>query len=268
MSALSQASPLPGPRLVRAEILKLRKRRGLAVTVLLQTVGAVVLTYAILAILHAANPAHHGPAGGVTNLGHVLWILSALGAAAAALAGSTTGAGDVGAGIFRELVITGRSRVALFLARIPGGLAFLLSAVGLAYAIAAASSVAFAGSLPAPSTGTLLAGGLWLVLATSVYFLIALGLSSLLSSRTTPIVIVLAWRLALAPILLSISLLGAGRQILPDAGIERFAPHAFKSDLVVGKGVGMSVVTAALVLAAWALVALGVGAWRTVTRDA
>src|SRR5438128_3524909 len=156
MSSLALAQP----RLVSAELLKLRKRRSLVLTVLALTVGAAIVTYGVLAILHVANPAHHGPAGGVTNLGHGLFVLAMLGAVAATLVGATAGAGDLGAGVFRELVVTGRSRTALFLARIPGGLAFLLGIVAVAYSIAAVASVVFAGSGAAPSTGTLVAGGL------------------------------------------------------------------------------------------------------------
>ena len=267
MTALSPSLSLPTPRLVRAEILKLRKRRALAVTVLLQTVGASVITYAILAVLHAVNPAHHGPAGGSSNLGHVVWLLSTLGAVAAALVGATAGAGDLGAGVFRELVVTGRSRIALFLARIPGGLAVLLSTVAVAYAIAAVASVVFAGSGAAPSTGTLVAGGLWLMLATGMYFVLSLGVASLVGSRTTTIGIMLAWRLALTPIVLSLSFLGAGRYALPDAGIQQLAPHAFASDLQIGE-LGMSTALSVLVLALWTAAALGLGAWRTATREA
>jgi ABC-type transport system involved in multi-copper enzyme maturation permease subunit len=169
--------------------------------------------------------------------------------------------------VFRELVLTGRSRTALFLARIPGGLAFLLSIVAVAYALAAVASVVFAGSGTAPSTGTLVSGGLWLMLATTVYFVLALGISSLAGSRTTTIGVLLAWRLALTPIVLSISFLGGGRAVLPDAGLEHLAPQAFASDLQIGK-FGMSTGLSVLVLALWTAAALGFGAWRTATRDA
>ena len=265
MTALAAA--LPNTRLVRAEVLKLRKRRGLSLTVLLMTVGATIITYAILAILHAANPAHHGPAGGVTNLSHVLWLLSALGAGAAVLAGSTAGAGDLGSGVFRELVVTGRSRTSLYLARIPGGLAFLLSAVAAAYVLAAIASDALAGAGAAPSTGSLVAGGGWILLATTTYFLLALGLSSLAGSRTVPLVILLAWRLALMPILISLTFLGVGRDAFPDTGIQELAPHAFASNLQVAR---LSVPTAVSVgvILLWVGAMLAAGAWRTATRDA
>src|SRR5438477_829059 len=106
MTALAPSLRLPLPRLVRAEVLKLRKRRGLVAITACLTLGAAIVPYTILAILHWANPVHHGPAGGVTNLGHGLLVLSMLGSVAAIIVGATVGAGDLAAGIFRELVVT------------------------------------------------------------------------------------------------------------------------------------------------------------------
>jgi hypothetical protein len=48
-----------------------------------------------------------------------MWLVTQLGSIAAILIGSTAGAGDVASGFFRTLVVTGRSRAALFAARIP-----------------------------------------------------------------------------------------------------------------------------------------------------
>jgi hypothetical protein len=266
MTAL--APSLPTPRLVRAEVLKLRKRRGLVAITACLTVGAPIVIYGILAILHWANPAHHGPAGGVTNLGHGLLMLGILGSVAATIVGATAGAGDLNAGIFRELVVTGRSRRALFRARIPGGLAFLLSFEAVAYALAALASVVFAGSLPAPSTGLLASTGAWLLLSSSFWFALALGVASLVGSRSMTIGGMLAFRLAVSPILLSISFLGAAREAVPGAALERLAPYAVREFTRQSGHIPMSVAASELVLLAWAAVALALGAWRTVTRDA
>jgi hypothetical protein len=169
MSALAPAVPIPRrrlflfprPRLVSAEILKLRKRRGLVITTFAMTVGVTAVVYAILALLHSTNAAKHGPAGGVSNLASSMLVLTMLAGVCATLVGTTAGAGDLSAGVFKELVVTGRSRRALFAARIPGGLAFLLPIVALAYTVAAVASVVFAGSLPAPSAGLLAESGAW-----------------------------------------------------------------------------------------------------------
>jgi ABC-type transport system involved in multi-copper enzyme maturation permease subunit len=266
MTAL--APSLPVPRLVRAEVLKLRKRRGLVAITACLTVGAAFVAYGVLAILHWANPAHHGPVGGVTNLGHGLFVLGILGSVAATIVGATAGAGDLSAGVFRELVVTGRSRRALFRARIPGGLTFLLAFVAVAYALTAVASVVFAGSLAAPSTGLLASAGAWLLLSCAFWFALALGVASLVGSRSMTIGGMLAFRLALSPILLSIGPLGVGREVLPGAALERIAPHAVREFTRQAAAIPMSVSVAELVLLAWAGVALAVGAWRTVTSDA
>jgi hypothetical protein len=262
------ALPLPPRGLVRAEILKLRKRRGLLAMVAAMTVGAAVVTYGVLAILHAANPAHHGPAGGVTNLGHGLFVLATIGAVAATLVGASAGAGDLASGVFRELVVTGRPRLSLYRAKIRGGLLFLLCFVAVGYGIAAVSSVAFAGSLPAPSTSLLVDAGFWLLASCAFYFALALGVASLLGSRSTTIGAVLAFRLAVTPILLSIGPLGVGREVVPAAGLERLAPHALEGFTRQSAKIPMSGAAAFWVLLAWTAVALAVGGWRTATRDA
>jgi hypothetical protein len=266
MTAL--APSFPTPRLVRAEVLKLRKRRGLVAITACLTVGAAVVIYGVLAILHWANPAHHGPAGGVTNLGHGLLILGILGSVAATIVGATAGAGDLNAGIFRELVVTGRSRRALFRARIPGGLAFLLTFVAVGYGLAAVATVVFAGSLPAPSTGLLASAGAWLLLSSAFWFALALGVVSLVGSRSMTIGGMLAFRLAVSPILLSIGPLGVGREVVPSAALERIAPHAVREFTRQSGHIPMSLSAAELVLLLWAAAALALGAWRTVTRDA
>ena len=120
------------PRLVGAEFLKLRKRRGLVLSALALTVVPMMIAYTVLLILHAADAAKHGPAGGLENLSGSMEILSQLSVVAAILVGSTLGAGDLSSGVFRELVVTGRSRLALFAARVPAGLALIFAVVGTA----------------------------------------------------------------------------------------------------------------------------------------
>ena len=269
MTALAPSLPFHRPRLVGAEILKLRKRRGLAVTTGLLTVGASMLVSAILVLLHAENAAKHGPAGGVTNFGHTLWLLSMLGSVAGILVGATAGVGDLGAGVFKELVVTGRSRTALYAARIPGGLAVLFSFVAGGFAIAAVSSVVFAGSFAIPSVSLLVGGGFWLLLATSFWFAVSLGVASLIGSRTTPIAVLLPFNLAVSPLLAGLTMLGVGRDVFPVSALDQLIPHAI-ADVAgtVNGGPPMSHPAAALVLGLWALVSLGLGLWRTKTRDA
>ena len=54
-------------RMIRAEALKLRRRRGLMIWSVILTIGVIATVEAVLVVLHAVNAAHHGPAGGESN---------------------------------------------------------------------------------------------------------------------------------------------------------------------------------------------------------
>lgn len=270
-------------RLVNAEFLKLRKRRGLVITGFVLTVLPMLIAYTTLVVLHANNPTRNGPAGGMENFAGSMDVLTLLSAVAAILVGSTLGTGDLGAGVFRELVVTGRSRIALFAARVPAGLGLLLVIVGAAFAITAVASTVFAGSegphreqvgpghfettlgYLAPSGTLLLQSAGWLALSTAVAMVLALGVASLVGSRGTSIGILLGWWIVAMPLLQGMGVLGSIRQGFVGAAIERIGPVPL---VPPDPAVSMSVLAAVAVLGAWAVVPLGVGAWRTATRDA
>jgi hypothetical protein len=261
----SRRRPRSLPRLVSAEFLKVRKRRGLVISTLLLTVVPIIVAYVVLAIVHAVNSAKHGPAGGAVNFADSLNLLGDLSVVAAILVGATLGTGDLGAGVFRELVVTGRSRLALFAARVPAGLALLLPFVVAAFAISATAASVLAGSLDEPS-GALVAHSLgWLVLTSSASLLLALGVSSLVGSRATSIGVLFGWSIIASPLLLQIGSLGFLREGILRAATQRFEPAQILGD---GAHVPMSVAAAAAVVLAWTLVSLAIGAWRTFTRDA
>jgi hypothetical protein len=244
-------------RLIGAELLKLRRRRALVGASLALIVAPMLVSVIALVVLHTVNAAKYGPPGGVDNLRGSLELLTKIGAVSAVLIGVNAGGGDLAAGVFRELVVTGRSRLALFAVRIPGGLALLLPLVALAFAIAATASVALAGSEPTPGVRLLLEYAGWLALVTTLAFLLALGVSSLLGSQVTAIGFLLAWQLAVGPLLLQTGKLDSA---LVGAALERLEPGAVDASI--------SLTTAIVVIVAWTLVPLAAGAWRTHTRDA
>ena len=59
----------------------------------------------------------------------------------AATLGATAGSVDLTEGMFRHLVVTGRSRLALYLARIPAGLAIIVPLVAVGFAVVCAVCV-------------------------------------------------------------------------------------------------------------------------------
>ena len=245
-------------RLFGAELLKLRKRRGLVWATLALVVGPVLVAYAITAILHAVDPDKYGPAGGVENFNSSIDVIGLLGLVAAVIVGVTAGAADLSAGVFRELVVTGRSRLALFGVRVPGGLAFLLPIGAVAFGLAVVAATVFAGSEPAPGAGLIARQGGFLLLLLGFSFLTSLGVASMLGSRGIAIGLLLGWRLAAAPILLSTGKLDV---VLPNAALDRFQP-------ALENGPALSVAAAASLLVLWAAATLAAGAWRTATREA
>lgn len=267
-TAAATAPRLRSFGLPRAETLKLRKRRGLLITVTVLTIVPQVIAYGILAILHAANPDHHGPAGGVANLGQGMSVLILLSSVAAIIVGAASGADDLNAGVFRELVVTGRSRVALFGARIPGGLLYLLPFVAVAYALSAFVSGLANGYLQAPSATLLIESGVWVLANAAFYFVVSLGVASVTGSRAYTIGILLAWRTIVSHILTAISALGAAREAVPHISFVRLAPDAVVQYVNEGPDIGTSLAAAVAVPLLWVAVAIAVGAWRTATRDA
>jgi hypothetical protein len=140
---------LPGVRLIRAEFLKLTRRRGLMITAAALTAAAVIASYLLRTGVWPA--ACYAPM--------------------AILLGAWAGAADVTAGVFSGLVTTGRSPVALFLARIPAGLALSIAFTLAGYVVALAGTALFAGHPPAAPGGT--------TASACAAFLLGLGFSSL-----------------------------------------------------------------------------------------
>jgi hypothetical protein len=249
-------------RLISAEVLKLVRRRGLMAWSLILTVGSVLVAEVVLVVLHAVNPNHHGPAGGASNLDHTLFLASGLGTVAAILIGATAGTQDVGNGVFRDLVVTGRKRSTLFNVRVPGALAVFLPILALGLGLAIASSFVFAGGLPNASGATIAKYVEYSVAITVVNVIVAIGLAAFASSRVV-VGVLIAWTAIVSHLLLQISSLGGARKFIDIAAAEHFLP------LTTGDTrIAMSSVSAVLILLGWALVFSRAGNWWTSRRDA
>jgi hypothetical protein len=248
-------------RLVSAEVLKIARRRGLMIWSALLTFGVIAVVEIVLTILHAVNPDHHGPAGGVDNFRGAEETLAILGTLAAVLIGATAGSQDVANGVFRDLVVTGRKRGTLFLVRLPGALIVLLPLLGVTFLLALAWSFAFAGDLPTPSASLVGHELLYVLAFTLVNLAVAVGFAAFVSSRIV-IGVLIAWNTAVAHILIAFDTLGGARRFIDVAAAEHFLPGS--SD----QKVAMSDLTAVLVLVGWAAAFTIAGRWWTERRDA
>ena len=252
-------------QMIGADLLRLRKKRGFMALVLTAVLGPLVVWTGYQVIEHASNPAHYGPAGGLDHFARMLSLLGVfMGPVAAALIGAEAGAGDLAAGVFRDNVITGRSRWALFLARIPAALVVTFTVIGLGFAVGLAVTFGFAGGLATPSLSLILESAAWLALANGVICVVAIGLATLTGSRPGTITALVGWELVLSPLLVQSNSLGSLRDGLLDGVLVFLKPGPASG----APSISMSVGVAVLVTLLWLAILPALGAWRTQTRDA
>lgn len=131
-----RGSVVPPVRMISKRFMELSRRRGLMITLAVVTIGLPVIFLAIRLIGHAVDPKSYAPAGGYgTFTGLVAGVLYVFGFIVAATLGCTAGSVDLNEGVFRHLVVTGRSRVAIYFARIPAGLGIILPLVAIGYGL-------------------------------------------------------------------------------------------------------------------------------------
>jgi hypothetical protein len=131
-----RGSPIPTMGMITTRHMELRKRRGLMIALILVTIGIPTVFLVVRLLLHAFDPKSYGVAGGYdiyTSL--VAGVLYVFGFIVAATLGCTAGSIDLTDGMFRHLVVTGRSRLAIYLARIPAGLGIIVPLVAIGYAV-------------------------------------------------------------------------------------------------------------------------------------
>jgi hypothetical protein len=137
-----RGSWIPTWGMITTRFMELRRRRGLIIALVAVNIGIPVIFLGVRLITHAVDPKSYGPAGGYeifTTL--VLGFMYIFGFIVAAVVGCTAGSVDLTEGMFRHLVITGRSRLALYFARIPAGLAIVIAMVAVGYTIVCAVCV-------------------------------------------------------------------------------------------------------------------------------
>ncbi len=280
MSAVAPAAPAPAraregdspvtiaAQMFGADLLKLRKKRGTLIWALVLAVAPVLIYFVVAVIQHATAPQEHGPAGGASNFADGLRVVALFfGPLAALLIGVEAGTGDASAGVFRDLVVTGRSRLALFASRVPAALALCFIVIGAAYALLLLGTFAFAGNLPTPEGSLILNGLGFALLSTGMLCAVAVGFASLTTSKPAAIIALIAWQIVASPLLVMISSLGSARKGLLSQAIAHFSPvHTGNGGH--GATVTLSGGLAVIVLVGWLVVFLGLGAWRTSRMDA
>ncbi|MGC9961988.1 MAG: hypothetical protein ABSE47_08820 [Acidimicrobiales bacterium] len=137
-----RGSWIPTGGMIATRFMELRKRRGLMIALVLVNIGLPSIFLLVRLLAHAFDPKSYGPAGGYNIYsGLVAGVMYVFGFIVAATLGCTAGSVDLTEGMFRHLVVTGRSRLALYFARIPAGLAIIVPLVAIGFTIVCAVCV-------------------------------------------------------------------------------------------------------------------------------
>jgi hypothetical protein len=247
-----------------AEVLKLRRNRALMGFALLLSVGVVVIYFGYSAAQHASNPAQNGPAGGLLGFSRTVRATGLFfGSLVAALIGTEAGTADIAGGVYRDLVAIGRSRMSLFLVRMPAALTVTLMFTGTAFAISTVLSFVFAGGQPTPDASLILEAAGWVVLCGTVVVALAVGVGTVTGSRAVALTAVIGWQTVATQLLMQATSLGSARDALLTPALGQLMP-------VEGAVAGIAMATglAVAVMAAWFTIPLIVGACRAMTQDA
>jgi ABC-type transport system involved in multi-copper enzyme maturation permease subunit len=253
-------------QMIGAEILKVRRNRSVMAFGLLLTVVVVVVVYGYVAIQHSSNPLQNEPAGGtlglhrgIRNLGEFFGMLAAV------LIGAEVGTSDLSSGVFRDLVSTGRSRLALFAVRLPAAAIVTWCLSAAAYALVLVATFVFADGTATPSLGLILQGAGWIALANLVVTALAVGVGSLTGSRALTLTAVIGWQAIVTNLLVNVSSLGSLRDALLTPALTQIMPlNIGSSDHPAVMATGVAVV----VILGWLSIPQLLGGWRTRTRDA
>jgi ABC-type transport system involved in multi-copper enzyme maturation permease subunit len=265
-------NPTIALRMVGADFLKLRKKRGTLIWALVLTLLPLLIFFIVKAVQHSSSPAAHSPAGGISGYTDAMRVLAVFfGPLAAIMIGTDGGAGDLAAGVFRDLVVTGRSRIALFGARVPAALGLCWLVVLAGYALILIATYAFASGTPTPGGALVLNGLLFTLFSTGIVCVVAVGFSSLTGSRPAALTVLIGWQLIASRILENIESLGSSRKLILSQAVAHFSPISLNDGGHGPRGgatVTMSTGTAVIVSLGWIVVFLALGAWRTRTMDA
>jgi hypothetical protein len=229
-------------RLISADLLKLRRRGGMVAVVAFIVFGSIAAYFGAQLFLDGRG-----------DFESAVGILTLVAAVAGAIFGATAGGADIESGVFRDLVATGRSRSALFFARVPA--AWIITCGMLAAAVGLSSLLA-----PAVAAADLWRGLATVLVSGALTAAVCVGLAALTGSRGPVMGLALAFQLGVAPLLAQLDVLGDARLAIPAVAISRL-------DNADGLVASLPLAGAIAIILAWAAAGLGGGLWRTRTQE-
>jgi ABC-type transport system involved in multi-copper enzyme maturation permease subunit len=246
--------------LVRADVLKLQRRRGVWLSTLLIPAGFVLLIGMLAAFIDDL-----GVRGGGQFTDDAQFTLALMTSVIAALLGARLGADEHVTQTFRYQVLSGRPRAQLYLSKVAALVAIVTIAVFVATAVTVVSSYlppADPDDTVALSDLTSLFWELWLPAV--VYGSIALGVGALLRATGGAIALSLVLQFVALNLLVLLTEIWTGfKYLVVGAALDRLGPDTIDSD----DKLRQAVAGAAICLVVWLAVFLVAGLMRALRSE-
>ena len=248
-----------------ASVYTLRHRRGLYVFAFMLSFGIIFIVSLVIMLLHLTDPSKFTTLGGLDKFGALSTIIAFFTSVAGVVLGATAGASDLSIGVLRNLVATGRSRIALFASG-------LLASVRVIFELMIVTLLAFgvASYFSRPNHSALtfsimLRVDLWVILDVLTWTIISFGIANLFSSRSIAIGVILVGDLVLGGILSSFSSYPGWRQAFVGVTLRQIMPAALQPGATTNRiETGWQAI---IVIVLWLGVALFLGARRAQKRE-
>ncbi len=252
-------------QMLRAESKKLTRRKGVVAFTTILTVGVVIITFAILEIYHLSDPAKYTPIGGTSGFTKLVLMLSELTIIPASILGSTAGSQDMESGVVRDMIVTGRSRMALFLLRTEAPIIVWIVPELVAYLIGLAVIFGLSGGNPLPPAHLIIEGGLYCLGVSLAFLLTASGFASLFGTRGPAIAVMIGWTFVIESILINVTALGPVRDAFLTTAISGLSPFPDQARRLKAAGVTPSLAVDYATIIAWPLV-MNIAGWLRFRR--
>jgi len=247
-----------------ATMYSLTHRRGLYIAAWSLSFGIIFIVALVLEILHISVPVRFTPLGTINKFGALSSILAFLSSVAGVLLGTAAGVGDLGVGMLRNLVATGRSRASVFFTGLAVSVTIMLEILLTTLVLFGVASYFLGPSYRLLTFSVILRADLWIVLYVLVWTVISFGIANWFGSRSIAIGVILVSDLFIGGILSSFSSYPGWRQAFIGTTLRQIMPAVLNHGSAARIETGWQ---AAIVIILWLAATIFLGVRRALRRE-
>jgi|GEM_PF-6343294 len=247
-----------------ATMYSLTHRRGLYIAAWLLSFGIIFIIALVMEILHITDPVRFSPLGTINKFGGLSSIMAFLSSVAGVLLGTAAGVGDLGVGMLRNLVATGRSRMSVFFTGLLVSLTAITGIMLTTLVLFGIASYFLGPNYRLLTFSVILRADLWIILYVLVWTVISFGIANWFGSRSIAIGVILVSDLFIGGILSSFSAYPGWRQAFIGTTLRQIMPAVLNHGSVTRIETGWQ---AAIVIILWLTITIFLGARQALRRE-